>query len=104
MTAEIIRISESHSPTEISKNALAAYGIKEVENAAFAGAVRHLLVTGSLIKKSREQNFYNKLDSIMKAVDSTKGDITIISSEHEGGRKLDGLGGIGALLRYRMSY
>lgn len=89
---------------EIAKMALAAYGINEVENAAMAGAVRQLLITDSLIKKSREQNFYHKIDSIMKSVDNAKGDITIVSSEHEGGRKLDGLGGIGALLRYRMSY
>ena len=89
---------------EIAKMALAAYGMNEVENASIAGAVSHLLVTDSLIKKSREQNFYNQVDNIMRSVDDSKGDITIVSSEHEGGRKLDGLGGIGALLRYRMSY
>ena len=89
---------------EIAKMALAAYGINEVENAVSAGAVKHLLITDSLIRKSREQNFYHKIDSIMKSVDNAKGDITIVSSEHEGGRKLDGLGGIGALLRYRFNY
>lgn len=89
---------------EIAKIGMAAYGINEVEQAAMAGAVRHLLVTDSIIRKSRGQNSYSRIESIMKSVDSAKGDITIISSEHEGGRKLDGLGGIGALLRYKLQY
>jgi len=41
---------------------------------------------------------------MMKIVDQTKGEIHIISSEYEGGRKLDGLGGIGAILRYKLNY
>ena len=40
----------------------------------------------------------------MKIVDKTKGEIEIISSEHEGGKKLDGLGGIAAILRFKLSY
>ncbi len=89
---------------EISKNNLAAYGLKETENAAFAGAVKELLITDTLIMKSRDQNNYEKIDTILKTVEQTKGTILIISSEHEGGKKLDGLGGIGAVLRYKMNY
>ena len=40
----------------------------------------------------------------MKTVDSTKGDIIIISSDHEAGKKLDGLGGIAAILRFKLNY
>ena len=90
--------------TEIAKNNLFAYGLKEVENAAAMGAIRDLLVTDSLIQKSRLENFYKRVENIMKTVDKTKGDVEIISSEHEGGNKLDGLGGIGAILRFKMSY
>ncbi len=90
--------------TEISKNNLAAYGIRDTENAANAGAVSVLLVTDSLIKKSREENTYGRIDAVMKATEATKGAISIISSEHEGGKRLDGLGGIGAILRYKLSY
>ncbi|MBW2982244.1 mRNA surveillance protein Pelota, partial [Candidatus Woesearchaeota archaeon] len=50
-----------------------------------------------------EQDKYDRIDNIMKITDQTKGNITIISSEHEGGKKLDGLGGIAALLRFRIS-
>jgi len=90
--------------TEISKQNLAAYGIRETEKAANAGAVEKLLITDKLINKKRQEGKYEKLDSIMKTVDETKGEIHIISSEHEAGKKLDGLGGIGAILRYKLQY
>tara|TARA_Y100000310_G_scaffold164768_1_gene164535 strand:- start:2252 stop:3334 length:1083 start_codon:yes stop_codon:yes gene_type:complete len=89
---------------EISKQSLAAYGLKEVTEASDAGAIENLLITDSLIQKSRQENKYQKIESIMKNVDANKGKITIISSEHDGGKKLDGLGGIGAILRYRLNY
>ncbi len=90
--------------TEIAKNNLAVYGQKETEIAANMGAVKELLITDSLIQKSRQENFYHEVENIMRTVDKTKGEIEIISSEHEGGKKLDGLGGIGAILRFKMSY
>lgn len=90
--------------TEISKSAAAAYGIKEVENAANAGAVKTLLVTDKLIRKARTNNTYKQLENIMKTVEATKGHVHLISSEHDAGKKLDGLGGIGAILRYKLNY
>lgn len=87
---------------EISKNNLAAYGIKETELAVQAGAVDKLLITDSLIQKAREQGTYKQIDTFMKLADKMKGSIIIISSEHDGGKKLNGLGGIGAILRYKI--
>jgi len=40
----------------------------------------------------------------MKQVDHAKGKVWIVSTEHEGGKRLEGLGGIGAILRYKMSW
>ncbi|MBW2979955.1 mRNA surveillance protein pelota [Candidatus Woesearchaeota archaeon] len=90
--------------TEVSKEGLAAYGLKETENAANAGAVKTLLVTDGLIQKTRDKGTYEKIDSIMKVVDSTKGEVHLISSENDAGKKLDGLGGIGGILRYKLNY
>ncbi|MBI2559395.1 mRNA surveillance protein pelota [Candidatus Woesearchaeota archaeon] len=90
--------------TEIAKSNLAVYGMKETENAASIGAVKELLITDSFIQKSRSENFYRDADAVMRIVDKTKGEIYIISSEHEGGKRLDGLGGIGAILRFKLSY
>ena len=54
---EMIKVEELL--TEIAKNNLAAYGLKETENAANMGAVKELLITDSLIQKSRQENFYH---------------------------------------------
>jgi protein pelota len=89
---------------EISKDAdgKAAYGIDETSDAVNMGAVETLLVTDGFIFKMREEGNYKALDTIMQIADRAKAKINIISSEHEGGKQLDGLGGIGAILRYRI--
>jgi protein pelota len=90
--------------SEISKQGAASYGIKETDNAVKAGAVKILLVTDSLIQKLRQEDLFDKLDKVMRSADRAGAEVRIISSEHDGGRKLDGLGGIAALLRYKMNY
>ncbi len=89
---------------EISKDNLGVYGFNETKEAAEAGAIEILLVTDDLIKKLREENKYDDLDNLMKIVESTAGEIFIISIEHDAGKKLKGLGGIGAILRYKLKY
>ena len=86
---------------EIMKNGLEKYGIDAVERAVQSGAVKQLLITDGYIKKTREENIFGRVDALLKAVDGMKGKITIISSENDGGKKLDGLGGIAVLLRYQ---
>lgn len=90
--------------TEISKGNLAVYGLKETESAVDAGAVNNLLITDGFIKKTRENNEYGLIENLLKITDSMKGMISIVSSAHDGGKKLDGLGGIAGLLRYKLSY
>jgi len=90
--------------SEISKQGAAAYGTEETATAVQAGAAKTLLVTDSLIQKKRQEDDFTKINDIMKSADRSGADIRIISGEHDGGRKLDGLGGIAAILRYRMSF
>ena len=77
----------------ISKGKLAAYGPSEVAAAASAGAVETLLVLDSVLREK-------DLDGVVRDVESQKGKVIVVSEEHEGGRQLAALGGIGALLRY----
>lgn len=83
---------------EISKNGLVAYGLKEVEEAANYGAIETLLVLDELLKGEHKE----KIEEIMEFVRGTRGEVVIVSSEHEGGEKLKALGGIAALLRYKV--
>jgi protein pelota len=89
---------------EIRKNGAVAYGGKEVGDAVNAGAVSKLFVTTGLIANSRQENYFRKVESMMKDADSMKGEIIIINSENDAGKKLDGIGGIAALLRYKLNY
>tara|TARA_Y100000310_G_C20673303_1_gene811468 strand:+ start:594 stop:1649 length:1056 start_codon:yes stop_codon:yes gene_type:complete len=89
---------------EISKNNLATYGFKEVKQATEAGAVKTLLISDSLIAKHKQEGTFEELNSIMKLVDSSKGEIHIISNDHDKGKQLEGLGGIAAILRYKLEY
>ncbi|MBW2967766.1 mRNA surveillance protein pelota [Candidatus Woesearchaeota archaeon] len=90
--------------SEISKEGASAYGTDETGTAAQAGAVRDLLVTDGLIQKTRQDETFNTINDIMKAADRSGAGINIISSDHDGGKKLDGLGGIAAILRYKMNF
>ncbi len=87
---------------EINKENLAVYGWKETQQAAFSGAVSRLLVSDTFLKKKRQDGSYPELDEILKQVDKLDGKIFLLSSGNEAGKKLDGLGGIAALLRYKI--
>jgi len=88
--------------TAINKNGLAVYGEAEVKKAVEAGAVSKLLLTDDFITKLRTNNRGEELDVLMKKVDSLQAEIHIISAEQESGKRLTGLGGIAAILRYKL--
>ncbi len=85
----------------INKGDLAAYGWKEVQQVIAAGAVSKLLLTDEFIQKKREEGEFENLDQQMKKVDNLQGKIHLLSAKNESGKKLNGLGGVAALLRYR---
>lgn len=86
----------------ISKQENVDYGLAEVEEAAALGSVEKLLVSDAFIHEMREKDSFERLDKIMRSVDDSKGEIIIISAEHEGGQKLNSLGGIASFLRFRI--
>ncbi len=88
--------------TAIKKEGPAAYGEKEVLKASQAGAISSLLITDDFIKKKRELQLFQPIEELMKHIDSLQGKVHLISSEHDGGKKLNGIGGIAALLRYKL--
>lgn len=81
--------------TEIARNGNATYGNRQVLDAALAGAVEKLLILDS---KVREQD----LDDVVRAVESQKGSVIVVSGQHDGGKQLAAIGGMGAILRYRV--
>ena len=96
--AKEIQLVEKVLENIAKNNGLVAYGLKEVEEAVNYGAVETLLVLDELLKGEHRE----KVEELMDAVRYSRGEVVIVSSEHEGGEKLKALGGLAALLRFRV--
>ena len=68
-----------------------------------SGNISVLLISENFIKESREKGNYGDIDLVMSHAESLKAQITIIASD-DPMRKLDGLGGIACLLRWKENY
>ena len=80
---------------EIRKNNLASYGAEQVKYALQNGAVDRLLITDIMLRSELG-------DEIMQMADTNQSEFTIINTMHDAGKKLQGLGGVGALLRFKI--
>lgn len=86
---------------EIAKNGLYTYGYDYVLKAVETGAVDTLLVIDTKIREVDEKERI-KIRNLLNLAD-TKGTRTvIISSLHEGGKKLAAINGVGAILRFKI--
>ena len=74
-------------------------GYVAVENAVMMGAVEKLVVADTKLRDANEAERL-KLEDLMHQVEKRNAAITVVSTEHEAGAKLQSLGGIVALLRY----
>lgn len=75
------------------------FGLSQTEEDASAGAVETLLVCDTKLREAEEEE-RRRIEEIIRTVEKKAGRIFIVSSEHEGGKKLASLGGIAATLRY----
>lgn len=82
---------------QIGKNSSKiAYGLTEVKNAINMGAVEMLLILDVMVAAEN-------MGDLMDMVENMKGEVMVISSEHEGGKQLESLGGMAAILRYQIT-
>ena len=81
------------------------YGPGEVEKAVEKGAVGPgggvLLINNSLFR-SQEIGTRKRWVTLVDKVRDSGGDVRILSSDHESGKRLDGLGGIAAILTFQL--
>jgi protein pelota len=75
------------------------FGLSQTEEDANAGAVETLLVS-DLKLRGAEEDERRRIEETMRTVEKKSGRILLVSNEHEGGKKLNSLGGIAATLRY----
>ncbi len=64
-----------------------------MKTASNAGAIEKLLVVDELVREL-------DVEKIMELAENMGGKVLIVSTEHDGGKQLNSLGGIAALLRY----
>ncbi|WP_253737348.1 mRNA surveillance protein pelota [Halohasta salina] len=88
----------------IADGAKAAYGIEAVAEATEFGAVEELLVLDERLREERQGDGEWTVDvnEVIKTVEQKGGEITVFSKEFQPGQQLKNLGGIAALLRYRL--
>ncbi len=82
---------------EISKDGLAVYGLAQVEEALDYGAVEKLIISESFFSENRE-----KCEELMQKAEHTRAEIHIIGQDTDAGKQLKALGGIAAILRFKI--
>ncbi|WP_440989366.1 mRNA surveillance protein pelota [Haloarchaeobius baliensis] len=82
----------------------AAYGPEQVQKAAEYGAIDELLILDEKLREERGPDGEWDIDvnELITDVERKGGEITVFSSEFDPGLQLRNLGGIAALLRYRL--
>lgn len=79
------------------EDALAIYGFQEAEKALCLNAVETLLVLDEILRTNK------KIEELAEKAEKTSL-LVIFSSETDAGKELKGLGGIAALLRFRINF
>ena len=88
----------------IGEGVKAAYGPEEVAKAAEYGAIEELLILDEKLRHERgpDGEWTQDVDDIVRTAEQKGGEVTVFSSEFPPGQQLSNLGGIAALLRYRL--
>ncbi|MEN6341948.1 MAG: mRNA surveillance protein pelota [Methanospirillum sp.] len=79
----------------IATDGSVAYGMQETRRAVEYGAAEQVLVVDRLLRDHAAQ-------ALMESAEQIGASVAVLSSEFEPGERLDGLGGVAALLRYRL--
>jgi protein pelota len=82
--------------THLNKDdGLSVYGLDQIKDANNVGAVKILLISDENIRKE-------EVDKLARQVEEKKGQVEIISRTHELGEQFHRMGGLGAILRFRI--
>ncbi len=88
----------------MAQDGAAAYGIDAVMQATDYGAVAELLILDERLRQERagEGDWDMDVNELVESVEQQGGEITVFSHEFDPGQQLRNLGGVAALLRYRI--
>jgi protein pelota len=83
---------------EIATDGPISYGLNETKSALESGAVETILVIDKMIRGKNDE-----VNDILANTENIGGNVVIISTVHDAGKQLEALGGIAALLRYKIT-
>lgn len=86
----------------IATDGAVCYGLKDCLAAADAGAIETILCSENYIAEMREKGTFSDIESIFRIVETQKGTVHLLAGKSAAIVRLDGLGGICALLRYKI--
>lgn len=86
----------------IMAEAAVCYGLKDCKTNAELGAIEKLICTDNLIKTLRDEDKFKELEEMFKLTETNKGNIHIMSGNSDAIKRLDGIGGVCAILRYKI--
>jgi len=81
---------------------LGAYGPDEVQKAVQYGAVEDLLITDKRLREG-DDDYRRRMDQLIRETEKARGNFHIVSTEHPAGDQLQSIGGIAAVLRFKIS-
>ncbi len=86
---------------EIAADGKATYGYGQTKRAVEYGAVEILLIADETLRDFREKGTAG-IEHMMKDVERSRGRVVIFSTEFEPGQRLEKLGGVAGLLRFKV--
>lgn len=84
----------------LATNNLGTYGIEQITQAANCGAIEHVLISNTFMKKQQENGTFEEIENILHTISAQNGSIHFI--EGEGEKDINALGGITAILRFEI--
>lgn len=84
----------------INLNQKFTYSFDNTKNDILEGKVEKLLISTKYIEKRKDEETFEELNELMRNVEQLNGELFILNSKNQPAKVLDGLGGIGGILRY----
>ncbi len=104
LTREVKLLDKLMEEISQENDGKAVYGKEEVLKALQCGAIETLLVSDDklMVLKTDEEEGREQIEAILEAVERARGKVVVFSTEFEPGKRLKGLGGIAAILRFNI--
>ncbi len=98
LSREVKLLEELMAEISREEGGLAVYGEEAVRKAMQYGAIERLLVCDDMLMAESS----DRIEELLRGVERMGGNIVVFSTEFEPGKRLKALGGIAALLRFKL--